>query len=385
MGWGTLLVAALLRRPIRSLLVGLSAMTAFLLLGVLSGVLVALDQITSDLDDQRIRVVSRLGFGELLPAAHAKTMTELDQVEHATTLLAFPGYFQDRANGFGGAAVHFTSFLEVFDQFNITAEERADLVSVRNSATVGAVLSRRYNWQVGDEVPLTSTYLTNKQGSLVWPVKIVAIHNPDPDDDRIQANEIYINLDYVEEFRAADAGTAHMFAISIKDGAEVGATIATIDAAFQNSSAPTSSFPENEFFTSRLEQIGDIPGVIRGILVAVFIALLLVTTSSMFHSTPERRAEFGVLFSMGFSRSQVCILTFLESAILLGVAALLGLSIASILFPPLFQRIATGETYLSLETWGIGLSAAVLIASLVTLRPIWFLAREQPAELLSKG
>ena len=80
MGWGTLLVAALLRRPIRSLLVGLSAMTAFLLLGVLSGVLVALDQITSDLDDQRIRVVSRLGFGELLPAAHAKSTNKLGKI-----------------------------------------------------------------------------------------------------------------------------------------------------------------------------------------------------------------------------------------------------------------------------------------------------------------
>ncbi|NKC00822.1 MAG: FtsX-like permease family protein [Pseudomonadales bacterium] len=381
-----LITAEIRRHPGRTTLNFFSAFLAFFLLGVMSGVLGALDELVDSLDEDRIRVVSRAGFGQQLPFAHAPRIRQLEHVTVVATALAFPGYFQDPANAFGGAAVEFGQYLTAFkDDFTLTESEREQLRSTRNGATVGAVLAERFGWQVGDQIPLTSTYLVNEDGTKTWPVKIISIHNAGPDDDKILASEVYVNLDYIDEFRADENGFAHMFVVTKSNDFATGELISQIDHLFTNSGAETRSFPEDEFFTNRLQRVGNINGIIQAILWSVFFALLLALGGALVHSTNRRRREFATLHAIGFSTGRTAFLIFAESFLLVGSAALLGLGIAAFIFPALFAQIGIAHMSLASSVWILGIATTMALSTLVALRPALMLSRLEPAQLLTRS
>ena len=385
MKFGFLILSGLRRRLARTLLTMLSAMVAFFLLGLLSGVIDAINSLAASLNDDRLRTVSRAGFGQQMPVAHANVIRELDGVSVVAPALAFPGYFQDPGNAFGGAAVEMSSYLNAFPEFVLSEQERKALLTTQSGATVGAVLARRFNWQVGDEVPVISTYLVNKDGSKTWPIKVVAIHNENADDDKILANEIYVNIDYVDEYRAEESGVAHMFVVTLDGAVPMGNVIASIDAVFANSGNETSSFSEKTFFTNRMQQIGDVGAIVQAILAAVFFALLIVLGSATLQSVNERKKEFGTLKAIGFSAAGVASLIFCETAALIGISALTGLLISSLSFPYLFAQIAVANMYLSADVWMLGIAIALILSALVAVRPMLLLARLEPAQVHARA
>ncbi len=376
-----LILGGLKRRTTRTVLTMLTATIAFFLLGVMTGVIDAINTLTASLHDDRLRVVSRAGFGEHMPVAHANGIRNLDGVSIVAPALAFPGYYQDPGNAFGGAAVEMSSYLSAFPELVLSGRERTALLETRSGATVGAALARRFNWQIGDEVPLISTYLVNKDGNKTWPVKVVAIHNESNNDSKILANEIYVNIAYVDEYRADESGVAHMFVVGLDGTVPKGNVIASIDALFANSGNETSSFSEKAFFTNRLQQVGDVGAVVRAILASVFFALLIVLGSASIQSVNERKKEFGTLKTIGFSAAGVAGLIFSETAVLIGVSAFAGLLIASISFPFLFGQIAVANMYLSADVWLLGMNVALTLSALVALRPMFLLARLEPAQV----
>lgn len=274
-----------------------------------------------------------------------------------------------------------SSYLSAFPELVLSGRERTALLETRSGATVGAALARRFNWQIGDEVPLISTYLVNKDGNKTWPVKVVAIHNESNNDSKILANEIYVNIAYVDEYRADESGVAHMFVVGLDGTVPKGNVIASIDALFANSGNETSSFSEKAFFTNRLQQVGDVGAVVRAILASVFFALLIVLGSASIQSVNERKKEFGTLKTIGFSAAGVAGLIFSETAVLIGVSAFAGLLIASISFPFLFGQIAVANMYLSADVWLLGMNVALTLSALVALRPMFLLARLEPAQV----
>ncbi len=385
MKYAFLILGGLRRRLARTILTMLSAIVAFFLLGVMSGVVDAINSLAASLNDNRLRTVSRAGFGQNVPLAHANVIRGLDGVRVVAPAVAFPGYFQDPANAFGGAAVEMASYLSAFPEFVLSDQERSDLLTTRSGATVGAVIARRFGWRVGDEVPVTSTYLVNKDGNKTWPIKVVAIHNESPEDDKILANEIYVNIDYVDEYRAGESGTAHMFVVALDGAVAMGNVIASLDALFANSGNETSSFSEKAFFTNRMQQIGDIGAIVRAILAAVFFALLLVLGSALTQSVNERKREFGTLKALGFSASGVAALIFFEALTLIGFAAVIGLLLSSASFPFLFEQIAVANMHLSNQVWGMGIAIALGLSGLVALRPMFLLACLEPAQVHARA
>ncbi|MEM7078847.1 MAG: ABC transporter permease [Pseudomonadota bacterium] len=384
LGYLSLAAAGLRRRPLQSLLSLLSGAAAFFLLGVMSGVLIAMDNLVASLSEERLRVVSRAGFGQTLPLAHAQRIAELDGVAVVAAALAFPGTFQQPGNTFGGAAVALPDYLDAMPDLVLDVEDRDALLRTRNGATVGAALAERYGWRKGDEVPLTSSYLVNRDGDQTWPVRIVAIHNKSATDARLPANELYLNLDYVDGYRVDDQGTAHMFVVSPANPAAGPSVGRAVDELFINSTHATRTFPEQAFFLHRLQQIGDIGGAVSAILAAVFFALVLVLASAMWQTALLRQVEFGILKAIGYSDMRIAGLIFVEVFVLLGVAVLLGLGLAALLFPWLFGRIAIADMPLDGGVWGLAFVVTLALGLLISARPVWVAHRLQPAAVLAK-
>ncbi len=381
-----LVSAGLRRRLSRTVLTLLATMVAFFLLGVMSGVVSALSNLIESVDDQRLRVVSRAGFGQDLPMAWVEQIRQLEGVAVAAAVLGFPVTYQGPENAFGGAAVQPQQYLAAFNEFTFTdAQAESKFLNTKNGAIAGGRLAARYGWQVGDILPLTSTYLVNSDANKTWPVRLVAIHNSDPDDNSIIANEFYVNLAFVDEYRAEGAGMVHMFVVAVTDDATPESVAASIDAAFINSTYATRTFNEQAFFANRMAQIGDIPRVIQRILLAVFFALLFVVGSAMLQSVTSRRVEFAIMNAVGFSYPYIAYTVLLEAGTLVFCGATLGLGLAAMVFPILFATVAMPGVQLAVDVYILGGLAAMGLMLIVALWPVVSLMRAVPAQALVKG
>ncbi|MGE0623463.1 MAG: ABC transporter permease [Pseudomonadales bacterium] len=367
-----LLWAGLWRKPIRTVLTLLSIVVAFLLFGLLQGVLSGFDGALSKMSDTRLRVMNRANMLETLPIAYEARIARLPGVQgvtHATILIA---YYQEPKNGFSVAALGFDTAADIFPEMKVPAEQFDALGRTRTGALVGIELARRFDWQIGDRVTVHSSNWVKQDGSGDWPVDIVGFVNAGPDDDKVFANEMYIRYDYLDEARATGKGTVHQYMVAIDDAEQATAISTEIDSLFANSSNETTTMNEKEYVVAQFRQIGNIRLFVYSIISAVLFTLLFLAGNTMAQSVRDRISEIGVLKTLGFSDSTVWRLVVIEAAVLCLLASFLGLAIAALAFPSVFGALGLGPLPLSprvyLAGFGIALAVAVISASIPALR-----------------
>src|SRR6185503_4857563 len=101
-----------------------------------------------------------------------------------------------------------------------------------------------------------------------------------------------------------------------------------------------------EFAQARVKQIGDIGFMVNAIVGAVLFTLLFLTGNAMMQSVRERIPEFAVLKTIGFTDAAVTTLVIVEALLLCVVAAIVGLLLASLMFPAIGGLIGGGTIVL---------------------------------------
>ena len=324
-----LIRAGLWRKPIRTVLTGLGVAVAFLLFGLMHGVIAGFDTALDTMSETRLRVQSRASGIESMPIAHANRIAQLKGVQRIAPFSAVGAYYQEPKNSFSSAALDIEAFLEVLPEIKIPPEQVDAMMRTRTGAIIGATLAEKYGWSIGDQIPIKSFLWTNEDGTADWMVEIAAIANAGPDDDKLFAGEMYLHWDYFDESRATGKGTVHQFVVAIDDPTRAGAIAEEIDALFANSSDETTTVNEREYITSFIRQAGDVRSFVAYVLGAVLFTLLFLTGTTMMQSIRDRTAEFGVLKSIGFTDTSVFVMVLTESLVLCVLAALLGLGIAA--------------------------------------------------------
>ena len=362
-----LIRAALERRLPRTILTGLSIMVAFLLFGVMGGVISSFDDALGEMNEARLRVTSKANFTATLPIAHLERIRAVEGVRDAAPIIIWPVYFQAPTNQISGAAVELDSFAAVMPETIVSAEGSDAMARNRLGATVGSNLAERFDWQLGDRVPLNSLLIPRDDGTTTWEVEIVSIHTAAPGANELYAGEIYLNYEYLNESRGDEPDTVHMFIVTVDDPAMAGTVARRIDETFANSADETSTQNEKQMFVNRMRQIGDIRSFVLAILSAVLFTLLFVIGSTMVQSARDRIAEFGVLKAMGYSDNLIAALVLVESVMLTLAGALLGMIMAAGIFPGVFSAMGLGEIPMTRDIWlnaigmAVGLGAAVAI------------------------
>ena len=102
---------------------------------------------------------------------------------------------------------------------------------------------------------------------------------------------------------------------------------------FANSSNETNTASFREGAQQQLRSIGDLNLMIRWVIAAVLLALLFSITTIMTQSIRERTPELAVLKTLGFGDTTIFMMVVGESLLLCLVAALIGLAMATALFP----------------------------------------------------
>ena len=362
-----LIWAGLWRKKIRTILTLLSIVVAFALFGLMEGVTAGLDDAIEGLtDESRLMVQSRVNIIEPLPIAQVPRIQNIDGVEDVAIYGYFGGYFQDERSQVNTGAVTIEKFFEMYPEFRVQTEQFETMMRTRNGAIVGADLMERFEWNIGDRVPLGSTIWSTQHGSNTWEFEIAGVYTA---QDDVPADDFYVHYDYFDEERTFGNGTAAVYMVKVDDVTRNDQIAQEIDDLFLNSTNETQTMNEREFTQAQIAQIGDINFFVNAIAGAVMFTLLFLTGNTMMQSVRERIPELAVLKTYGFSNAIVTSFVCAESLILCVGSALIGLGLAAASFPAVFQAMGVLPLPLPASVVQIGCAIAVVLAVVSALPP----------------
>ena len=319
--WGNLR-----RKKTRTILTLLSIVVAFVLFGFLSAIKQALTGGVVMEGANRLIVRHKVSIIQMLPESYKMRMERIPGVAAATHQTWFGGIYQDPKNFFMQNPVVPEEFMDMHPEMLLSPAQRQAWLTTRTGAIVGRSTATRFNWKVGDKVPIRSTIWAQKSGSFIWEFDIVGIY--DGKEKNTDTTPLFFRYDYFDEARRGGTGSVGWYTIRVKDPEQAPVIAKLVDAEFENSSAETKTEPEGAFVQAWAQQVGDIALITASILSAVFFTILLVTGNTISQSVRERTGELGMLKAIGFTNVQVMGLVLAESCLLAVLGGVAGLIVA---------------------------------------------------------
>ncbi len=319
-----LLWSSLWRKKIRTIFTLAAVFIAFVLFGLLMTIRTAFSFGVEIAGLDRLVLIHKVSLIMPLPVSYLERLRATEGVALATHQSWFGGVYQDPSNFFAQMAVEPDSFMKIYPEFEVPPDQVAAWNADRQGAVVGVDLAKRFNWKVGDRIPITGTIWQPKSGQ-TWEFNVVGMYDGGPSVDKTQ---FFFRYDYLDENRRQGDGLVGWYVVKIADPSQAQAMGAKFDEMFANSAAETKTTTEKGFVEGFAKQIGDIGAIMIAILAAVLFTMLLVAANTMAQSVRERTNEVGVLKTLGFSNGSILAMVLGESVLiaLLGGAAGLGLA-----------------------------------------------------------
>jgi putative ABC transport system permease protein len=352
------------RRKIRTIFTLLSIFIAFLLFGLLMTIRATFSLGVDIAGLDRLMVIHKISIIMPLPVSYQSRLQAVPGVETVTHNTWFGGQYQDPSNFFATIAVEPEKYFGMYPEVHLPPEQMQAWLADRQGAVVGVDLARRFEWKMGDRIPLKGTIYRTKAGSDTWEFNIVGIYDAEPGFD---TSQFFFRYDFLDEARDIGEGSIGWYVVKIENASRSKEIGATFDEMFANSPAETKTTTEKGFIDGFAKQVGDIGSIMIAILVAVLFTILLVAGNTMAQAVRERTSELAVLKTLGFSNVRILTLVLVESVFVAVVGGGLGLGLAwAIVF---FVGDPTGgflsPFYLPSRdvVVGIGLMAAVGVVS----------------------
>jgi putative ABC transport system permease protein len=317
-----MILANLRRRRLRTLFTLASIAIAFLLYGLLAAVKNGFDANVQLAGADRLITIHKVSVVQPLPISYATRIVAVPGVTLLTHSTWFGGRYQDDRYILTTYPVPPQSYLQMYPEYRLSSAERERWLHDRQGAIVGRALARRFNWHVGDRIPIRSDIYPHANGDYVWQFVVDGIYdNADPSGD---VSSIYFSYDYFDESRTLGKGNVGWYIVRIADPKQAASIAQAIDARFANSSAETKTGTEKAFIQSFASQTGDIGTIVLSIGVAVFFTMLLVSGNTMAQSVRERTRELAVLKTLGFSDASVLVLVIAEALLITALGGTIG-------------------------------------------------------------
>jgi putative ABC transport system permease protein len=317
------------RKKLRALLTLLSIIVAFLLFGYLAAIRTAFSQGIDVAGADRLIVRHKVSIIQLLPESYRARMEQVPGVEAAVHATWFGGIYQKPSNFFAQMPVEPEPFLDMYPEYLLSDEQRTAWLETRSGAIAGRVLAERFDWKVGDRIPINNPLWLKKDGSGAWAFDLVGIY--DGKEKGTDASQFFFRYDFFEETRGFGSGLVGWYTVRVDDPERAAETAADIDAEFANSQYETKAEPEGAFLQGFANQIGDIGFIMMAIVAAVFFTILLVAGNTMAYAVRERTNELAVLKAVGFTDRGVLGLVLGESFLLTALGGGIGLGLAWLL------------------------------------------------------
>ena len=360
--------AGLWRKRVRTILTMLSVAIAFGLYGTLDGVTAAFDDALLAMTDAvRLRTASRVNVRAGLPLSYRARIESVPGVRDVGMITFVGGYYRDSTEFIEVAAID-VDRIASGGSFDVDPAHIEAMHRVRTGAIIGPELVRRYGWKIGDRVAVRSPIWSQADGSLDWTFDIVGVYRI-PEGAFPADGNFWINYSYFDEARAFAKGTVTFYTLRVHDAERAAAIGAEIDALFANSPDETLTQSEQDFFRAQIDRVGNIAFIVNSIIGAVLFALLFVTGNTMMQSLRERVPELAVLKTYGYSNATLNLLVFAEAALMCVTAAAVGLGVAAVMFPTMFEAMGVAPIPLEKSTIVGGIVIALAFAGVSSWLP----------------
>jgi putative ABC transport system permease protein len=318
-----LVLANLLRRRVRTGLTVGSFAVALFLFGILAVVRGAFQQGVDVAGADRLVVVNKVSIIQPLPLSYRDRLARIPGVKQVTFANWFGGVYQDERNFFPQFAIDREHYRQMFSEFDIPDDQWQAFLADREGCIVGEALAERFQWKVGDRIPLKGTIFPG-----MWEFNIRGMYRGSrPQDDTTQ---FWFRWDYLDERRPFQKGFVGWYTVRIADSDDAVRVIKAIDEGFANSPWETKTDTERAFAASWVKQMGNIELLLLSIGGVVFFTLLLVTGNTMAIAVRERIRELAVLKAGGFSDGFVLVLILAETMVVAAVGGGAGLALAKL-------------------------------------------------------
>lgn len=367
------------RKRGRTILILFQIMVAFVLFGLLQGLKSGIDSSIAKLRAD-IYLVQRDAGVRPLPMAHMSRVQSVPGVKDVTYESFLMGTYQDPKNRVMAIATDIKSALRVIPGVVVSPEVTDAMMRTKTGTVVSNDLARKYGWKAGDHIALKTPGVARKDGASAWEFDVLGTF--DPGDQSLSSEFMIFNYDYLDEARADLNGTVQFFYVVVKDPKRAQPVITAIDEAFKNSPDETRTESLRETAQAQLQSIGDLGFIVRAVVGAVLFALLFSVGAMMTQSLRERTAELAVLKTLGFKDQQIFLLLVVEVLLVCVVAALVGLSVASLIIPLAAKKINL-DLVMPSYVFVAGIAIALLVAGVTAAVPAWRGMRLQIVDALA--
>ena len=318
----------LMRRKIRTIITTLAILVAFILFGALMAIRAAFTMGVEVAGADRLMTIHKVSLIQPLPVSYGARVKALEGVEDLTHANWFGAYYRDPTEFFANIAVDPESWLRMYPEFQLPDDQKKAWMANRTGAIVGIDTAERFEWKVGDRIPLISPIYRKPDGS-PWEFTVEGIYDsPVPGTDKTQ---FFFHWDYLNEtFRAMglEEGFIGWYVVRAADPSTSDQLARRIDGMFANSPAETKTSTEKAFVSDFANQVGDIGSIMIAISAVVMSFILFVAGNAMAQSIRERTNELGVLKTLGFGQGRILALVLMESCAIALVGGGIGLAIA---------------------------------------------------------
>jgi putative ABC transport system permease protein len=344
----------LTRKKARTILTLLSIFVAFILFGLLGALNQAFTAGADVAGADRLITIHKISLINFLPLSYVAQVKQAEGVKDVTHATWFGGYYQEPRNVFAQFPVDAESYLKIYQEVVLPEEQKSAWLKNRIGAVIGEALARRFDWQVGDRVPVISTIFPHG-GDYSWEFEIEGIFTSG--ESRADTSYMLFHYDYFDEARDFAKGQVGWLGFTVSEPDNAVQISRAVDELFANSPAETKTSTEKAFIESFAKQFGDIGLITNLILAAVFFTMLLVTGNTMAQTVRERIPELAVLKTIGFSDASMLFWVLGESVTL----ALIGGVVALVIDYGVVHFLAAGvSAYLP----GLALTANIFMQGL---------------------
>ena len=365
-----LIIRNAFRHKLRSLLTVVGVAIAILAFGMLR-TLVGLWYYGAE-NASATRLVTRNAISLVfsLPLAYRERIRQVPGVQQVSYGNWFGGIYRDEKQFFANYAVEPKSYLGLYPELLLSAEQKNSFILDRKGCIVGRKLADLHGWRLGDTITLKGTIFP---GQWEFVLRGIYLGAEKATEERV----LLFHWDYLNETlkktvpRRADQAGFYMIGVTRPElAAEVSATI---DSIFRNSIAETLTETEKAFHLSFVSMTEAIMIAIQAVSYVVIVIIMVVAANTMAMTARERIAEYATMKTLGFGAGHIAGVVFGESMVIAitgGVAGIiLTYPVASWIENELVQYFPAFPV--STETIILDLLAAAAVGAVAGIFPTW--------------
>ena len=309
-----------------------------------------------------------------LPLNYAQRIKGVDGVAGISWSNWFGGVYITERNFFPQFAVEPASYLALYPEYRLTADERLAFLRDRQGAIVGRKLANKFGWKVGDQIPLRGTIYPG-----TWTFNLRGIW--DGAEAKTDESQLLFHWDFLNEsLRKRFGGRADyvgVYIVGINEPQNAALISQRLDAEFKNSRAETLTETESAFQLSFVSMSEAILVAIEAVSYIIVVIIMAVMANTMTMTARERLAEYATLKALGFAPSFVVKLLFGESLLIALLGGLAGLALTLPLAAAFGSAAGTlfPAFHVTPLTMALQLLAALIVGAVAAAWPAWKMSR----------